>query len=368
MNKVGILSIHYGTWMPGPSLQAASLSYAIRQLGYEVEHIDFIPKRNKPVSKSVLKVQFRNRFAKNPEVFEDFRKEWVPRSSHVYRTLEDLEQGEFNYDIVIVGSDSVWAPSATGEFLPAYFLHFLNDKKVRKIAYSASFGQTDWDVLYPSPELEKMLKKYLKNFSAIGLRESYGVLPLRNIVNVAVENVLEPTLLLDKQYFQQMLPVNPISAAPEIAYHKILKDDTFREKLNIIEKSYLMSSENIYNYERLNSDNEKQYFYNTMDEWLFKIANCKLVLTDSFHCLCMAIHFEKEFYFLPAEEEIKLLNRPSRDILSKLNLMNRVCFDTKDVQMKIRNNSKIVYEIVNSRLAKEKLFSHNFLKMILKDE
>ncbi len=361
MKKVGILSIHYGTWMPGPSLQAASLSHVIRNMGYDVEHIDFIPKRNKPVSKAAFKVEHRNRFAENPEVFEEFRSEWVPRSSIVYRSLEDLENGIFDYDVVVVGSDSVWAPSATGEFLPAYFLSFMS-KKVKKIAYAASFGQTDWTTQQPDATLQDLLNRYIGSFSAIGIRESYGVEPLSKMVSCEVLNVLEPSLIVDKSFFLKMIPQTTTNKTLGVAYHKILKDSEFLDKLKLVEEKLMLDSENIYTYEKIDTHGDVKYYYNSMSEWLNKILNSTIVLTDSFHCLCIAILFEKEFYYLSAEPEPELLNRPSKNILSKLQLMDRVCYSKEDLATKLEQNRRINYPMVNLSLAEEITASRDFLK------
>ena len=364
MKRIGILSIHYGTWMPGPSLQSAALSHVIQSMGHKTEHIDFIPMRTKPVSKAVLQIQYRNRFAENPEVFEKFRQHWVPRTKTTYRSFEDLEQGKFDYDLVIVGSDSVWAPTATGTFLRAYFLSFLSTT-IKRAAYAASFGQTDWEYNLPNDDLLEALNTYLKNFSAIGVREEYGVKPLKNMTEAPVEAVLEPSLIVEEEFFKHMLPETPKTQAAEIAYHKILKDNQFSDKLSLIENHLGLSSENIYTYEKKTAHGEIKYFYNPMDEWLYKINHCKIVITDSFHVLCMAIIFEKEFLFLPSDADPNRLNRPSKNLLTKLGLLDRICYTTEDIVPNLKNG-RIDFLLVKKRLDRERNLSINFLKRLLK--
>jgi len=46
LKKVGIINFHYSNNNYGAVLQASSISSVISDLGYSVEHIDYIPQKN----------------------------------------------------------------------------------------------------------------------------------------------------------------------------------------------------------------------------------------------------------------------------------------------------------------------------------
>ena len=70
--------------------------------------------------------------------FEEYRK-IVKVTDKEYNSEAELKSDIPKADIYMTGSDQVWNTVVCGEIDPVYFLSFL-PKKVKKIAYAASFG------------------------------------------------------------------------------------------------------------------------------------------------------------------------------------------------------------------------------------
>src|SRR5690606_19965537 len=96
------------------------------------------------------------------------------------------------YDAVIVGSDQTWRPRYSPNIYN-YFLDFLRDENVRRIAYASSFGTDKWE--YNDKQTDRC-SKLAKEFDMISVREKSGVdLCIRHL-GVEALAVLDPTLLL----------------------------------------------------------------------------------------------------------------------------------------------------------------------------
>lgn len=71
-----------------------------------------------------------------------------------------------------MGSDQVWRPKYS-PFLPNYFLDFINENdKIKRIAYSASFGVDNWEY---TPDQTNYYSSLVKKFNAVSVREESAV-------------------------------------------------------------------------------------------------------------------------------------------------------------------------------------------------
>lgn len=368
--KIGVLNFHYSNNNYGAVLQAAALAQSIKDLGYLVENIDFIP-----VSKGNRK-SFRNRIGdllrivglkktapempkvENAHVFEDFRCEWVPRSIEHYHNFEDLNTISDRYSAVVVGSDQVWRPAMTQEFALAYFLSFVAPT-CRRISYAASFGVDFWqkkNILTST----SLIAKEIKKFHSISVREDSGIALCKDVFAVEAEHVLDPTLLVGRELFDDIIKQSQVEAKVcDIVYYKLDIDNIFLKQIKQIESLLNYTSENIY-YQKYNG----MYFYKTVAEWLMNLRDSKLIITDSFHCICFAILFEKQFVYLPNKE--RGMSR-LESLLGQLGLKNRICHDPEKLSDKNFVDSVIEYSEVNMKLAKLRVTSLEFLSSSLRD-
>lgn len=379
MKKVGIINFHYSNNNYGAVLQASSISSVISDLGYSVEHIDYIPQKNtdnEPLKlklrrlairflelikiKKLLialrgdKVYIKDEVSGN-HIFEDFRSKWVPRSERTFYKASDLKAIGDDYDSLFVGSDQVWRPRMyVNPFSDtyAYFLQFAG-KNTKRISYAASFGVDAWEKsLHPS--ITSDVNNAINQFNAISVREASGVQICKEQFKVQAEHVLDPTLLVGKNFFESIIADEEVRvSAGKVVYYKLDSNEQFISRLNEIAKKLDTSIKNIY-YKKTASG----YEYNTVAAWLANIRDCKLIVTDSFHCVCFSILFEKDFVCI-GNKERGLARLYS--LLSILGLEDRLIDDELDYSETYNTLPAIDYEKVKVKLELLKENSKDFI-------
>lgn len=369
--KVGILNLqHCDNY--GAVLQAAALQEMVKRLGFEVEHINFKPfgrvlppltlsKRMKRIcSKDVLnivknKINIVLQTVGNSDTFEEFRKQHINRTSGEYGDLTELQCLRDLYDFIIVGSDQVWRGKYTNMHALVYYLAFAGDS-CKRIAYAASFGLDHWE----TPEdahVREAIKREVKKFSAISVREDSGVNICKDELEVDATHVLDPTLLIGREFFEEIIGEGTSIINNDLVVYKLDPDEAFFEAVKSIAANLNFDIEDIY-YKRMLG---KRY-YNGVREWLRQIRNSRLVFTDSFHGTCFSILFEKQFVFFQNKE--RGMAR-IESLLGQLNLKSRICFDVNEMSKIALQSPQIDYSQVNRTLHKLRADSHTFLKQSL---
>lgn len=294
--SIGILNFQYSDHNYGAVLQAAALEYTIRSLGYEdVEHINFIPQRKTSLKGHVgnllrrlgLRRTVRPRIA-NSEAFERFRKQHLQRSREV-RSHSDFVDLANSYSAIVVGSDQVWRPSMAHN-ANVYFLKGVASP-VKRIGYAASFGVDTWEPGTDEPVTQTALKE-LKKFHGVSTREDSGVDLCKTTFGVDAEHVLDPLLLVDHSFFDDVAPRAKQDYA-KFVYYKLDADEQFFADIHQLEKHYGTQARNLYQ-----KQGSSEPAFEEVDVWLASIREADVVLTDSFHCACVALRFNKEVLFI----------------------------------------------------------------------
>lgn len=364
MKSIGIVNFHYSNHNYGAVLQAAALHYYVnKELGYKSEHINFMPKSVKVKWQAKLKSQIKallmdlglkekkithNSFV-NPEVFQEFRDKWLPTSAKTFHTFDELNQADLPYSHAIVGSDQVWRPSYTGNASLVYFLAFLNES-VKKISYAASFGNDFWEL---NPDDTAKIANEIQSFDAISVREKSGVDICNSSFEVKAEHVLDPTLLVGRSLFDDIIGDKPENNTADIVYYKLDIDSDFEAFINNAAASLNFTVSNIYY-----SSKGRSHYYRSVDSWLREIKESKLVITDSFHCVCFAILFEVPFIYYPNNN--RGLTR-LESLLSSLDLTHHIYRDNADPVELTKEIMEIDYIQVNKKLAGLRSSSSKFL-------
>lgn len=374
--KIGLINFHYSEHNYGAVLQAAALADVVDQLGYKAEHIDFIPKKieqkNTPRQrliallealgiKSLLKRLLGKKVylesqVTGSEVFEHFRTTWVARSAKTYITVTELNTIGNTYAGVVVGSDQVWRPGMfvnKQQDVAAYFLSFLPDS-VKRISYAASFGVDNWEETQ-NIVLTKNVHDAIRKFNAVSVREKTGVAICSDQFGVMAQHVLDPTLLNGAAFFQRV--VTQAEVAPQnkhVVYYKLDVDSEFISVIKHIGDILQAPIEDIYYHK-----SDEGYRYIPVADWLAKIRDSKFVITDSFHCVCLAILFNKEFICL-ANKGRGLARLQS--LLASLGIEGRLCDEPQSLSSFFSDCQPIDYRSVNSKLAELRIGSLAFLK------
>ena len=235
MKKIGILTHYHNTTNYGGMLQAYALCKRINTFGLYGEQIaiDYIEatknldytlrylkikkllKPIKPIYRALRNFKNRREIKRDAilkksweDSFASFNNDWVPHSNRSY-TEKNISEAVGIYDAFIVGSDQVWNPIW---YFEPFFLSFV-PKGTPKISYAASISQNQL-----SDKVKKIYATHLKDFKAISVRESSAVELLSNIAPTKVECVLDPTLLLTKEEWDEVAAERTISQSYAICY------------------------------------------------------------------------------------------------------------------------------------------------------
>ncbi len=366
--KIGVLNFQHSDQNYGAVLQAAALQSILASIGQTSEHINLIPQdrtlfrrflqNSAQFTKSILGII--ESAPKSKEVFESFRIKYINRTKNTYRSNEDLKNEDFHYDAVIVGSDQVWRPPTANNLLESYFLSFAK-KDVKKIAYAASFGVDYWPKENDAVLTEKV-SELAKRFHRISTREDTGVEICKRHFDVEANQVLDPVLAVGREFFQNIISnevSEPNDKYADLVYYKLDIDNTFLTCIDEISDAIDYSAENIYYLYK-----GKSRYYNSVPDWLSKIRNSNLVITDSFHAVCIAILFNKEFICC-ANKRRGLARLES--LLKMLKIENRIHYELDSTKIKNILNSPIDYIKTNSILETKRVFSIEFLKNALEN-
>ena len=259
----------------------------------------------------------------------------------------------------IVGSDQVWRPCYNNNIYIS-FLKFADSYQVKRIAYAASFGVDNWEF---SKMETKKCKKLIKSFDAVSVRESSGIELCRRYLDVDACQVLDPTMLLDKcDYIDLVEKENEGKSIGSLLSYildpersKIDLIENVAERLNLIPFSVMPELQ-------LNSktivDIDKCVFP-SVTKWLRGFMDAEFVVCDSFHGAVFSIIFNKEFVILGNEE--RGMAR-FHSLLKMYGLEERLVTDLNDFSVVMKS---IDWSRVN-RIRKERnCFSFEFLSRSL---
>lgn len=260
--------------------------------------------------------------------------------------VKSLDTIDYNrYDAFIVGSDQIWRPLYNWGMLYNMFLSFIpKDTKIKRIAYAASFGATEWEF---NEEQTKVCSNLITNFNAVSTREIDGIELCKKYLgyNNAI-NVLDPTLLLEKEDYIQLCKNVPTTIEDLLFAYILDVNHNTKDQLEKIAKEKGLKLKLVSAHDNCTL---------SIEEWLAMFRDVKMVITDSFHGTVFSIMFNKEFYTIANKSR-----GGSRfaSLLSQLSLTDRMFVSISDITI----NKDIDWNIINSKISQLKDFSINFLK------
>lgn len=286
--KIGILTfpkaINYGT-----SLQALALKKVVDSLGVEgvfMDHkCDAIDKSNKIFDiKCALSPSYTLAHLYNlPSALKRqkaFRKFW---DAHFAFGNDD----PLAYDAVVAGSDQIWNYNLTGEDW-FYFLDFPKSNTV-KATYAASFGLPRVDEKYVDT-----LKPLLKDIEYLSVRENTAADIVKDISGIDAPVVLDPTLLLNKQQWENFAN-RPDDSGYIYVYTVFNSESLWDFAYKLSEKTGLPIK--TVSYSKFHRHNADYSFTAGPAEWLGYMLNADYVVTNSFHGFAFSTNFGKQFFY-----------------------------------------------------------------------
>lgn len=290
-----------------------------------------------------------------------FIKENIETTSVYDSKIKAKDLKNYHFEAYIVGSDQVWRPKYSPN-IANYFLDFLKDNKsVKRISYAASFGVDEWEF---TPGQTKRCKAHINKFNSISVREESGVKLCKEKFGVEGIQVLDPTMLLNKDDYIKLIRNESLSKIPQLLMVYIL--DYSEIKLKIIQRITLelkLDPNFIIPKGKLNKENRKQinsFILPSLPEWLNGFFSADFVVTDSFHGTVFALIFNKQFICIANK---KRGTARMSSLLVSLGLIDRMIFNFDDLSDVI-SLPLIIYKEINPIIEKQKLKSFAFLSNI----
>lgn len=318
--KCGIITFH-AAFNYGSMLQAYAMQTYLGRCCHDVEIVNFRQKSQKqgyptPIdftTKGNVKRSLQRLFLA-PNTISPLNKKWhlfdefLHKHLHLtkeFSTFEELKNADFDYDVLITGSDQIWNTKAF-DFSEAYFGTFVKNDTI-KVAYAPSMG--------PEPEKQDVnkLRHLLRGYYAVSVREERTrQFIVENDIFKNVEVVLDPTMLLEGADYDVLIDKKPLIEGEYLFYYTPggIRHEFLSEAVKIGKKLGLpvvcdscYSPRDLYQY-----DNVSPYIPVGPSEFLNLIKNAKFVCGASFHLMAFSILFHKNFCCMNGDVDSRMNN------------------------------------------------------------
>lgn len=348
--KIYLLSVHNIGNNFGTTLQACALYDYVKSLGYETQIINYRPQYsyNKgKIGQLVKRILYYKDASLQGKRYADYYKKHssLTKEVHEYDELSQFSDG----DLYIIGSDQVWNPYYKCGQDKAYYLKFINAKKM---SYSASVGQ-----VLTEKELDNLCD-LISDFKAISVREACSKEQLEQCGYKDVVHVVDPVFLHNPEYY-----IDTHFKKPFVKYILVYAV-TYDEKLDMIiqqVKKQMNCPVVLLGGYRLQYKCDLYYRSAGPVEFTNLICNCDFFIANSFHGTAFSVIFNRQF--LVVRSEVSPMRIES--LLDKLGIDGRIIDDVSQVNATI--SDKIDYSVINDTLDEWIEKSKNFLDKSIRE-
>lgn len=215
------------------------------------------------------------------------------RQVMLYRASGEIDdEVAASFDAFLAGSDQIWR-AKWGNDVVSYLFDFLKEGDPRpRASYAASFGRSDIDE-YP-PTLQTASARLAQRLTAVSVREKSGVAICEQVWGVQAEQHLDPTLLLRRERYAELIATAEPKAQPGSLVSYILDRSTEAAQSEFSLARLLRQTPTRLTYRTPASygayrADPLRYARPKVEQWLDAIASASLVITDSFHGTVFAI-------------------------------------------------------------------------------
>lgn len=382
--KIGIITYHEPKSY-GANLQCLGLQMFLNEIGYNAEIIDYssnaylelrttkrlksslnrslrflknpikyIVSRNNAVNIKKKSKMFEKELRERDDKFSAFQEKYYKLSPIRYEKYSELKNNCPNYDIFICGSDQIWNPRFC-DMDDNYFLEFA--PKGKRLAYAPSFGVKKIPFYARST-----YKKRLKKIDEISIREDSGAKIIKDLINVDVPVVIDPSFLIDKDKWIEISNESNINLPDEYILTYFIGFD------NYIENFFEDLKKVFPKYKIINLVFDKSS-YGPCD-FLKLINNAKFVFTNSFHGVAFCINFNIPFAVGKTLKDYGGNNGFSRieNLLNRFELNDRICDKNKGIDCEwITLNYNYINEKKMKIVEESKNYLNNAISNIIKN-
>ncbi len=324
--RVGILTFHCAHNY-GAVLQAFALQEFLRSSGYDVEIIDYRPEYlispYNDISMDLTQLGNIVRLPLQP-MRRLRRKRFSAFITEKLRLSPSSATATFvshDYDAYVLGSDQIWNPTITnGDGV--FFGRFGRPSNSRLISYAASSEASyEGETLDLSPQ-----QMHLREFSSISVREELLREQIQPLVDIPVETVLDPTLLVDPTVFERI--AGDTKSSGHLLIYQVKRDSKTTSVARRVKQIT-----GIANAVRLTPGVSKLDIANIYSaaspgDFVSLFMSCGYVVTTSFHGAVFSIIFRKQFVCVMDRSRG---NYRISSLLAKLGLSNRMVYAPGDI-------------------------------------
>ena len=337
MKKIALLTwITYENY--GTFLQWYALTTVLKNLGYSVDSIHYIPRETPNAfimpdkDTSFLKYCARRGFQKlfhrksislpyetqseRHSSFENFQNKYFTLTNPCY-TLSQLFTLNDDYDYFVCGSDQIWSPLC---FDSHYFLDFVQDKS-KKIAYAPSIGTDE----IKNPYISEKMASLISRFANVSVRENAGKRIIKELTGQDAPVVLDPTLLLDSAEWNSVADTTyNVPGKYILCYFLGCNEKYWEEVLRLsVRENLPLVVIPVFEKDFTRSKNVPKDVGPA--QFLTLVKNATFVCTDSYHGSIFSLLYKKSFAVFSRFSRNDIRNQNSRidTFCENFNLENR---------------------------------------------
>ena len=370
MKKVALM-----TWFQhdnyGTVLQSVATTRVVNDMGYYVDGIDYFSKgynrttklekvlnRQLLVNKIKKSIKYR-KYAKRSnlkrtEAFKAFKDKYLNMTKPT-QTSSELFLLNKEYDAFICGSDQIWTPKA---FNSKYYLDFVAVPE-KMVAYAPSFGMST----ITDEFIKNRIVEHVKRFKHLSVREEQGAKLLKELCGIEAKVVLDPTLLLSREEWDDYSIKTNINSSYLLCYF-LGDNDDYWNHVDMIANKYGLDVVVI-------PIHTKDYYrgYEIQEgvgpgEFLSLIKNASFVCTDSFHGSIFSVVYQRPFLTYKRFSDNSSDSQNSRiyNLLKLINMQDRIVSSSKfNIDDILMCDFSIAFKVISEESKRSKEYLNNSL-------
>lgn len=312
--KIGIVTFHC-SYNFGSALQAFALKQYLVNKGHDVHIIDYRSKdfdayrlfRCSGLKSVVVDFLLFPKNLRRRNAFQAFWRDYFNLTDQTYRgnaAEEELQHDMQAYDALICGSDQIWNLDCTKGPDAPFFLSFASDSS-KRIAYAPSLAHARFRSDYFTDNDRARISYWLNKFDALSVREASVAEQFRQLTKKNIEEVLDPTLLLDVQDYRNVespqLP-NGIEKGKYIFAYTLWENDRMYQYVDALAQKYNLTIV-YYSGKKIHYESPSINIRGVGPrEFLSLIDHAYCIVSNSFHATVFSILYGKPFVTFGTEK------------------------------------------------------------------
>ena len=166
-----------------------------------------------------------NKYFKKFKAFDNFKNKYL-NGTHEITTLKQLFDLNNAYNIFITGSDQVFRYPFLKNIINGYEQYFLDFASIhsKKISIAASFGIKKSEFLRETtPLIREKIRRSLKTFDFISVREKDGVEICKDLFNVNAQWIIDPVFWLNPERYNTISQDSDLDCTDKIVSYFFIK-------------------------------------------------------------------------------------------------------------------------------------------------